>query len=117
MNVKQRRLKSALTKHKQFVRDLRSSKGKRCSDLLASASDQQLELLIKVFNYIVLGEIPMSAEAYNSLVKKRKSAFFQRYFSADSTKTLLSSSRAEKIHILSQFKTVFEPLLHYLFHK
>jgi len=82
---------------------------------LSKASDQSLNLLIRILYLISVGEISLTEEAAETIKKAKK---LKRLFAFESKiyfHKILRSSRKEKLDVLRQFTKIYSSLLYTFF--
>lgn len=105
------------SKIKHFLHLLYSKSRSRYkrNKLLHNASTEQLDSLLSLMHYIVIGEIPLKREHHRRIKETRRlNLLVNNLHSQDKLKKLLRLSRTEKISFLKQF-SVYPELLHWCF--
>ena len=104
--------------NKSFLAELYESNNLSARKILSRASDSQIKLLIYILHFICVGEIPLSAEAFESLSKAKKSRFINTKFKEKAkVKRLLQVERKKQLEELSKLSSLLGPLLTRLFKK
>ena len=108
-----KKLRKSMIFNKLFLMDLYVSNSMTAKKTLASATDNQLRLLIQIIFCISTGIIPLPKTAFDKLAIARKTGFLHKIFGSDSCmKRLSKSTRAEQILILNKLSSSFNSILH-----
>jgi hypothetical protein len=110
-------LRHLIEENRELLKNLYSGSPKVIQNELSRASDQSLDLLIRILYLVALGDISLTEEAAESIRKakrlKKLFAFESKLFFV----RMLKSSRKEKIDLLKQFTKVYSALLYTFFHQ
>jgi len=109
-------LKSEFLNVQGFLYKLFKGSPRGNANVIANASDCELDTLIKVLHLICIGSIHFRKQDFEILKKSKRLNFLKSYVhKKDSYVKLLHSSREEKIQILRKFSALYNCLLYMLF--
>lgn len=107
-------LRHLLVKNKDFLKKLYEQQN--CSKTIYLASDEALNVLVKVLHLISLGEIELINEKdKNDILQSKKKTYFLSLQNRQKLHSVLKSPRAEKIKFLRHFSKMYHILLKGLF--
>lgn len=107
-------LRQSLLKERDFLHKLYSSPdGKGNKRTIATASNSQLDTLLRVLSCLVKGDIPFKSSLLKIVAKKRKLKYLCETF--EHIENLLKSEKEKKVSALKPLGRVFEYLLYALF--
>jgi hypothetical protein len=84
--------------------------------VLSSAEDDSLNILIKILHMIFLHEIPLNKQNIDTIIKSKRSKKLEKFKSKSYFIELLHGGRQNKIKTLNQFITLYPIFLHGFFH-
>jgi hypothetical protein len=110
-------MKSLLIRDKVFLRELFEGPNPlKNVRVLKSASDSQLNTLLRFLHFLSNGEIKMKKENFEELERARKLKLIKtRVEKKNHLSALLKSERKEKLKFLSKLANVYSALLSTLF--
>ena len=97
---------------KTFLNDLFQSNSYTTANIIASATNFQIHLLIRIFHFVAIGSIPLSKETVEKLKISKKASFLHKSFKQQSAiKRLLSSDRKTKVEALMKLNKFIPSLV------
>jgi hypothetical protein len=109
-------LRHLFESNSDLLKTLFSGSPKNIQSVLSSSDDSSLDVIIRIFHLIAIGEISLTEEAAEGI---RKAKRLQKLFAFESKAyflNILKSSRKDKIDLLKQFTKVYSHLLYTFFH-
>ena len=104
-----------LKAHREFLQTLYTGSKWKVMSTLTGAETSELDCLLKVFNYMASGEIPLCREQFDKVRQAKKVPVFMRLSTKDSLNGMMNSSDAEKKKYLKKFTSLYNALLFPLF--
>lgn len=112
------RLREFMIKEKSFLKNLYSGNPLYNRNILAFATQFQLNVLIRVLYNIVTAQIPLKKVHYQNLIKSKKRRVLEnRLCNLKKLKEVISSERQEKIKFLNNFLSIYPSLLYLIFNE
>lgn len=101
-----------LQRHSEFLKTFQGASASDVRKKLHSASDVEINILLKVLHSVTVGQIPIKSEDLAMLVKKRRVPTLRKYFEEkENYFALRHQSRREKVNVLFKLQTVIPILL------
>ena len=99
--------------HKSFLHKLYRQQD--VFKLLNHASDEELNLLLKLLHLVALGIIPLHAKHNEILQRSKRQNKLLEFESKPTLRSALSSDRDSKLKLVKQFSKLYAVLCHSLF--
>ena len=100
--------------HKAFLHKLYHQRD--VFKLLNHASDEELNLLLKLLHLVALGVIPLNTKLHQEILRRSKrQTKLMEFESKPFFRTALSSDRDSKLKLIKQFSKLYLVLCHSLF--
>ena len=115
---KKLRLREFMLKEKTFLKNLFLGNPLFNRNLLAFATQFQLNVLIRVLYFIVAGKIPMKKIHFQNLIKSKKRSILEnRLNNSKNLMHLIKSERQDKLKFLNNFLSIYPSLLFLIFNE
>lgn len=109
-------LKSEFLNVKSFLYELYSNNPRSNIAQISHATDEKLNVLIKILHLICIGEIHLRKVDYGLLKKSKRLQFLKTHFNTKvSYVRLLKAPREQKVTVLRKLSAQFKPLLFTMF--
>lgn len=109
-------LKSEFLNVKSFLYQLYEGNPRQNASKILQATDEKLNVIIKILYLICVGEIPLRKVDHEIIKKSRRLNFFKQHFNSKiSYVRLLDSPREQKITILRKFSGLYKNLFFTMF--
>jgi hypothetical protein len=101
--------------HKAFLHKLYHQRD--VFKLLNHASDEELNLLLKLLHLVALGVIPLNTKLHQEILRRSKrQSKLMEFESKPYFRTALSADRNSKLKLVKQFSKLYAVFCHNLFH-
>lgn len=112
-------VKGQLVRDKEFLRELYQTVDvHKSKQILIFASDSQINTLIKFLHFLSNGDIKISKDNFNEIVKNRKLTILKKSVEKKAAvNRILKASRKVKLDFLKKLSTVYPHLLYCLFNQ
>lgn len=109
-------LKSEFLNVKSFLYELYIGNPRSNSTKISQATDQKLNVVIKILHLICIGEIHLRRDDYNALKKSKRLNFLKSNFNTKINYVrLLNGPREQKVNVLRKLSALYKPLLFTMF--
>ena len=99
--------------HKAFLHKL--YRQQNVFKVLNHASDEELNLLLKLLHLVALGVIPLSSKHLEIVQRSKRQNKLEEFESKPTLRTALSSERDIKLNLVKQFSKLYAVFCHELF--
>ena len=108
-------LRRSMRRNRIFLHQLSSESVRQTTQRLNTATEVQLNVLLRILHAIINGNIPITAENQRKIANARK--FNHLDLIGDDLESYLSKPKTEKLSYLKKLKSLYPSLLFLLFNK
>ena len=108
-------LRHQFLQHKSFLKKL--YKQEEVVKTLNHATDEEINLLLKLLHLVALGAVPMHKDHQEIIGKSKRQSKLLEFDSTGVLRKALKSPRDEKLKLVKQFLKLFAILFHQLFNE
>ena len=111
-------LRLLFLKNKQFLKNLYEGQSLINNNIISFASDNALNVLVRVLHLIVNGTIPMRKNDFDAVKKSKKFGSLRKNFESKSAfLQTLNLKREFKMSLLKNFLSLYPNILYFMFNE